>query len=368
VIRERAGDDMVAFAERVLNLLEQGSKVATYKYAVLLGLLDLCLEKTQRDGTAPTSVTTRELALKVVELYWPHSVFYEEARGVLRQNSGGQTTILSDVIAFREKLPDPGIPLPRARVQAPERFERLVRRVEWTLIKMPLPRLQVVSGRNEPLLYQIGWGLEIDRRKSSVVQYQDTGGGDFDNAIRFLDGVGEWLVRLNGLLRPLIQRGWTSKVAQMNTLEAARLESFLFGAQRVALEAVRPALLELQGGRCFYCDKPLGRQAHVDHFIPWSRFPDNSIDNLVLADPLCNGSKSDFIAARPHLARWAGRNRTQGAELARIAGGVGWESHPDKTLGVARGVYLRLAPSALLWTHGKEFDPVVPEEIRSALG
>ena len=36
--------DTIAFAERVLTLLDDGSFTATYKYAVLLGLTDLCLE------------------------------------------------------------------------------------------------------------------------------------------------------------------------------------------------------------------------------------------------------------------------------------------------------------------------------------
>ena len=35
--------DVIAFGERLLALLDQGSFVATYKYAVLLGLMDLCI-------------------------------------------------------------------------------------------------------------------------------------------------------------------------------------------------------------------------------------------------------------------------------------------------------------------------------------
>lgn len=63
-------DDAIALAERILQLLDQGSFVSTYKYAVLLGLLDLCLERTSPDGTPPAELTTRELAEKVIELYW----------------------------------------------------------------------------------------------------------------------------------------------------------------------------------------------------------------------------------------------------------------------------------------------------------
>ena len=47
----------IAFAEKLLQLLDQGKRTATYKYAVLLGLLDLCLEKVteQPPRTRPTS-------------------------------------------------------------------------------------------------------------------------------------------------------------------------------------------------------------------------------------------------------------------------------------------------------------------------
>jgi hypothetical protein len=65
--------DIVAFAERLLELLDQGSFQTTYKYAVLLGLMDLCVEHTSAKGAAPTSVTTRQLAEKVLELYWSHA-------------------------------------------------------------------------------------------------------------------------------------------------------------------------------------------------------------------------------------------------------------------------------------------------------
>jgi len=35
----------IAFAERVIALLDEGAFTATYKFAVLLALLDLCLER-----------------------------------------------------------------------------------------------------------------------------------------------------------------------------------------------------------------------------------------------------------------------------------------------------------------------------------
>ena len=64
----------IGFAEKVLELLDEGRYTATYKYAVLLALIDVCLEHTQSSGAPPEMVTTRQLADKIVELYWPHTV------------------------------------------------------------------------------------------------------------------------------------------------------------------------------------------------------------------------------------------------------------------------------------------------------
>jgi hypothetical protein len=51
--------DAIGFAEKVLELLDEGRYTATYKYAVLLALIDLCLEGTQASGAPPAIVTTR---------------------------------------------------------------------------------------------------------------------------------------------------------------------------------------------------------------------------------------------------------------------------------------------------------------------
>jgi len=358
-------NDLVAFAERVLALLEQGAFVATYKYAVLLALMDLCLEGTQRDGSAPTSITTRQLAEKVVELYWPHT---GEFRGrTLRQNTGRQARIVTDICRFRAALDDPSAPLDRARRSAPGRFERLVRQVEWTLILMPLPRLQVVGGGTEPLLYEIGWGVEIGRDRRLVAEYQRSRTGGFDNRILLYPSVGDHLVALNALLRPLIYRAWSAMVAQLNDLHESKLESFLFGTDRRALAAVRPDLLDLQSGRCFYCGSRMSGTGDVDHFIPWARYPDNGIENLVVAHEHCNRAKRDFLVAPRHLANWRTRNAREEQTLFGIAEHLRWERHPTETLGVARGLYFRVPDGATLWVLERDFCPADPRELRDSL-
>ena len=46
---------------------------------------------------------------------------------------------------------------------------------------------------------------------------------------------------------------------------------------------------------------------HVDHFIPWSRYPRDLAQNFVLAHSACNLDKGDMLSAPAHLAHWVAR-------------------------------------------------------------
>lgn len=206
------------------------------------------------------------------------------------------------------------------------------------------------------------------QRASSHGRVADTSG--FDNRIHLLPDVGDHLVLLSGLLRPLIHREWARLVAQVNRLDHARLEGFLFGAERVSTARLQAGLRDLQGDRCFYCAGRLRGATEVDHFIPWSRHPDDAIENLVVADRICNGDKRDRLAAPEHVARWSARmdREAPGAQdLADLARRERWESAPDRTLGVVRGLYLRLRDDAILWRGRNDLVPADPRALRDAL-
>ncbi len=148
------------------------------------------------------------------------------------------------------------------------------------------------------------------------------------------------------------------------------LTQFLFGAERVSTARLLPPLRELQDNACFYCGKKLRDRVEVDHFLPWSRVPDNGIENLVVADARCNAEKRAFIAAAEHLGPWAERFSSSSpleSALGSIALEHSWERHPERTLGIARAVYLRLPETADLWLRGREFVKPDPLAIASAL-
>jgi hypothetical protein len=89
----------IALGERILELLGEGSFSATYKYALLISLIELCLEKSEPAAGSPDWVTTRECAEKVIELYWVHTLPYQSA--TLRQNNRGQAEILQTLLEYR---------------------------------------------------------------------------------------------------------------------------------------------------------------------------------------------------------------------------------------------------------------------------
>jgi 5-methylcytosine-specific restriction endonuclease McrA len=363
----------IGFAEQLLELLEEGRYTATYKYAVLLALLDLSLEHTERTGAPADAFTTYELARKIVEIYWRQVSPFAAGRSaaVLVQNRRGQAAIVGLIERFRAaQAPDPSTPFWQARVAQPERFERLVRSVEWKLIEMPLPRLQVLGDAAHEFIYTIGWTSAV--RRADVARYQRDGSGTFDNRIVLRPGVGRYLQELNGLLRPLLHRRWSAMVARLNGHDDARLEEFLFGAERAVTQKMRRDLWLVQDRGCFYCRQRVEvGTAEVDHFIPWARYPDDGLDNLVVADRRCNGDKRAFLAAVGHVARWTLRAAPDSPESLRLEELVqehGWARHPDRTFSVARAIYLRLPDDAQLWLRAREFVNVDRPELVRTLG
>lgn len=374
-----APPDAFAVVERVVHLLEQGAQTATYKHAVLLGLIEVCQQSTGKGGVPPDVITTRQLAEAVVALYWSHTRPWPSAPSlVLRQNASaraevGSSTIVGRVHAFRQRIDGEttvATPLVRAKVLAPERWEQLLDEVEWILVEMPLPKLQRVGGRDETWLYVLGFDDGAHRPSRAAVRRSRLGArGDFDNRIQLLPGVGEALVRLAVLLRAFIQQQWAQKVAHLNQLEEARLELFLFGQDRENLAPVRAPLSDLQRGRCFYCDGRLrADHTQVDHFLPWVRLPENGLANLVVADRTCNGQKRDFLADHLLLRRWRERLELQGTALAALSAANDWELAEERTLKGARALYGALPAQSRLWGGRDRWTQSGAEDLLGVLG
>ncbi len=383
-----SANEAIEFARRVFELIDRTRTVSTYKLALLLALIDCCQEGFDERGAAPGMVTTRQVARRVLELYWHQARIYDEQQCVLLQNNGSQAEVLTRIGRFRREHANVTSSYVAER-REPMAFARLLNHVEWKLIEMPIPRLHTmgtVSG--EPLIYDIHWSKGIRKRASGISAYQQAyleavseyghadlldllDGGDFDNRIRLGDGVGDYLVWLAPLLRPIIQREWTRLVAHFNDVKTHRIEEFLFGPERSDLSGLREPLRELQEGRCFYCDAAIRGSAEVDHFIAWARCPNDDLHNLVLAHGTCNLGKSDHLAGVNHLQRWIKRFEPGSAlndEIRSVADDIQWPASESRSLNIARAIYLPVPPDTPLWARGKQiFEPAKPSEIRDVL-
>ena len=337
---------------------------------MLLALIDLCVES----GHPPSVLTTPQLARRVVELYWPQSRPFETRpdqtdRRTLLQNRGGQASVVRLISAYQQAHPDELSPPRRGPAGYPPAYQALLDAVEWVLVEYPLPRLQRVAGGEERFLYVIDWGEDVS--KAAFLRYKQGAHlfADFDNRILLQPDAAASLIALSSVLRPLVQQQWQLWLQAQNQLPESALTAFLFGAERAALGPVREPLRALQGGRCFYCTGPLSSgPTQVDHFLPWARYPDNGLDNLVLAHDRCNHNKLHFLADQPYAERWARRIQDQGADLDAIAELARWPRDLDRTLGVVASTYQGLPTGVRLWQGVDRWRPLGDADLEAVHG
>ena len=80
------------FLSKIQRLLGEGQFTATYKYALLLAIADICVEDGE-DSAAPFEISTWKIAEKFISYYWPQVRPY--AGKVLRQNTGNMPAVIS---------------------------------------------------------------------------------------------------------------------------------------------------------------------------------------------------------------------------------------------------------------------------------
>lgn len=355
----------IAFGEKLLALLDTGSFTTSYKYATLLGLVDEVLEHTGSRGKAPTFVHGRAVAGRVMELYWSQARPFS-ASGPLRQSA--QNDIPAKLAALRDRL---GLPehmsLFEAKRLHPAELAAARRSIEVTVLRFPVPRLQRLGdGRRaveDRFIYDYGWNGDVSASELRSARV--------DDRLFLVGDAGAHLIALAGLIRPIVQREWMAHVARRNPeeVEEVRLERYLFGSERITLTKLERPLRELQGGACFYCGGSRGPW-EVDHFLPRSRWNDDSLDNLVVADRRCNNAKRAALPGTAHLQAWWPRlqNDTPAYDvLSEIAERTGWYRRPVAAAGVARALYLRLPAGTGLWTP-HEIETVDPARLAVIFG
>ena len=290
------------FLTKLQRILGEGLFVASYKYALLLALAELSVEKAPAlDGSL--RIELDELAERFITLYWRQVAPFKGK--TLAQSSGPkEAVVIREIAKFRPMAPTLAMAYRR------KDWPRLVRRVARTLAEMPLMKLQLVGRERLDFLYE-----------EKLV----------DRGIVLRPGVAACFRAQFAVVQALVQTAWLSFVQRLPLNRPVLgsmtdLADFLFGAERSGLKAIAVGLMDLQKGRCFYCGGAVRDGGAVDHFIPWSRYPLDLGHNFVLAHGSCNQDKRNMLAATGHLERWVERNDNQEAASARSSTLPGFRS------------------------------------------
>lgn len=293
-------DYQIDFLVKLQRVLSEGEFVASYKFALLHAIADLCVERGDDSGSE-LRLTTDLIAEKFVNYYWRQVTPYLTAVAksepiVLHQATGKQASVLNLISRARDRFEG----RLSAAMHDKKEWRSLVRRVQKVVEMMPLWKLQTVGRQKLPFLY----------------------GNDLSgpNEICLKPGIAYCFRKFYELVLDLVQAAWIRWIRQLkvNRLllgEVADLTEFLFGSDRASLAAVKPLLADLQKGRCFDCKSTLKREGDVDHFIPWSKYPADLGHNFVLAHKNCNAAKIDKLAAMPHFEAWWQRNQDNASVL-----------------------------------------------------
>jgi len=293
-----SADFQLDFLAKVERLLSQGRFTSTYKFALLIALTNIAVERGSDTGDE-LEVELDEIARQYLALYWNMARPYPRVNAILKQNREASKpskmiTLLKDEARHSQSS------YQRLRVYRASR-DGLVNETRRTLAKDVLYRLQTVGKTAES---------EKDR---FLYDHPPTAAECAKRVhITLKPGVAACLRRLRGVIIAMVQARWALWVRENNEKLSSdlELESFLFGASRSAVSVYAERFYDLQDKRCFYSGKKLDgpKSGEVDHFIPWARYPFDSPFNLVLASRAENNKKSDQLASPEARARWLARN------------------------------------------------------------
>ena len=315
----------LAFLTKIQRLFSEGDFTATYKYALLIAIADYAVQYGQ-DNNEELKIPTRSIGSKFIEIYWQQAAPYKD--GILIQNLGAQAAVVAKIAAFRNS----GRNLSEAL-----KSRQLLSGVTATVVAQPIKYIQNLGGSSEPFLFEKG-----------------------DGYISLLPGISYCLRRFQPFIHQLSKTHWIDHIKsnKQNLHQLGQdsgLESFLFETSRQSLHIVQAGLRKISN-RCFYCNNPV-TEADVDHFVPHSLYPTDFIHNFVLADPKCNRSKSDALAAKGHLDKWLEYIYVNADNLSQIGDDAGILVDINSSNSIAKWGYTNaLAGGSKAWIKSKQYE------------
>lgn len=232
--------DPLFLGQRVVAILETGQRTATYKLALLMALIEHCIENLPDDPADVLAVPVPDLAHRVLAIYWRQVRSFDGQDLVQVRGSTGRITDAAKALRTAAGAGQGGLSLDVAALRAPQAYAEAIDKITIALAKQPLPRLQKLPGaqRSDPFLYDDSFlGEQVTRTRLRA----------HGDAIALKPGVAHGLARLAGLLKPALEIMWVDDVRRMNRFLDERVPDVaghLFGRERTALHAVRGPLKE----------------------------------------------------------------------------------------------------------------------------
>ncbi|MCQ8887546.1 HNH endonuclease [Pseudoalteromonas agarivorans] len=327
--------DFIAYIQR---MLVEGDFSATYKFALLHAIADVCVEQPLLSEQSELVIELPTLADKLITLYWHHAMpFSSEHTGesaLLKQNTGAQSKVISVLFECQQNN------------------IRNLRQLKQSPFYKPTFNAAMATLKSGPL-----WRLQILAKQEECFLYPHTNSTQF---ITLNAGIASCFRRFYDLVVYLAKNAWLQKIQSIKHNQAligpqSQLQEFLFGVDRNALTKAKPVLVELQSNTCFYCQKPMKNDVEVDHFIPFARYANDLGHNFVAAHRTCNNNKRDFLAAQQHRERWQNQNLVVNSQIISNELSAYFHCDADKSLAVSNWAYqVAQANSAKLWIANKD--------------
>jgi len=336
-----SADEHLAFLVKLQRLLTEGDFTATYKFALLMALADISVER-GHDDVARLDIPMADIAEKFVSYYWQQTMPYganginsDQTTGILSQNMGATAKVVSDIQQFRDANRLESM----VKAKQSKAFDRLVTSVARTVSTQPVTYFHNIAGSADPFVYE--------RSPSGV---------------KLKPGVSSHLRKFHGLIQHMTKDRWIRHIKSNKRNipilgQKDDLNSFLFETNRGALKIVSKNLSKLFNKKCFYCGGSIGDTPDVDHFIPFSIYGRDIAQNFVLAHGSCNRSKSDVLAAKRHVENWLDQITRHQHAINQIALDAGFISDQQTILSVAQWSYQQGHDAgAHAWVRKREFE------------
>jgi hypothetical protein len=325
------------FLVKLQRLLNDGGFTATYKFALLMALADIAIERGS-DDLQPLEIPTRDIGEKFIDYYWQQTVPYATLHGqvkneVLRQNTRKNAKIVNELKNFRDKN---GIQTLAALKKHPK-YQTLLTSVTNTVGLYPLGRLQRIGNTKQEFIYS-----------------------QTERGVCLTEVANSSLRKFHQLIQEMVRVRWIQFIKSIKDNELVLgqqddLYAFLFESKRESLSRVGKGLRSLFNDRCFYCGHKLREKSDVDHFIPFSQYGRDIGQNFVPSHPQCNRSKSNWLAGERHLNNWLNHLSLNASDVSDIAESAGFISDPTAILAVAEWAYRQaFDANARAWIKHKE--------------